>query len=84
MVAGHATSVSLEPAFWDALKDLAERRRLSINQLVGAIDGDRDAQSGNLSSAVRIAVLAAARAGELAPGPTGPSPAPAPSADPSA
>lgn len=54
LIAGHATSVSLEPEFWDALKEIAEDRALSLNQLVAGIDQGR---SGNLSSAVRVFVL---------------------------
>ncbi len=54
VVAGHPTSVSLENAFWDALKAIAAARGLSLNQLIGEIDGRR---SGNLSSAVRVFVL---------------------------
>jgi predicted DNA-binding ribbon-helix-helix protein len=53
-IAGHATSVSLEAEFWDALKDLAEARGASVNQLVAEIDGTR---TGNLSSAIRVWVL---------------------------
>jgi predicted DNA-binding ribbon-helix-helix protein len=58
MIAGHATSVSLEEEFWDALKELADQRGLSLNQLVAEIDQTR---TGNLSSAIRIHVLAAFR-----------------------
>ena len=54
LVAGHRTSVSLEDAFWEALKELADRRGLSINQLVAEVDEGR---SGNLSSALRVYVL---------------------------
>jgi predicted DNA-binding ribbon-helix-helix protein len=32
-VAGHATSVSLETAFWEALCEIAQRRRMSVNAL---------------------------------------------------
>lgn len=60
MIAGHSTSVSLEAEFWDALRDIAERRGMSLNQLVAEIDGSR---SGNLSSAIRVFVLNAVRAG---------------------
>ena len=61
-IAGHSTSVSLEAAFWDALKDIAIKRNLSINALIeqidlGRVDGDR---TGNLSSAIRVYVLAEA------------------------
>jgi predicted DNA-binding ribbon-helix-helix protein len=53
-IAGHPTSVSLEPEFWDALKDIAKTRGLSINELVAEIDSGR---STNLSSALRVYVL---------------------------
>jgi predicted DNA-binding ribbon-helix-helix protein len=61
-IAGHPTSVSLEPAFWDALGELAARRRLSLSTLLSAIDAER---AGNLSSAIRLFVLASCRRGEL-------------------
>lgn len=53
-IAGHPTSVSLEPEFWDALKEIAKRRGLSMNELVAEIDTGR---STNLSSALRVYVL---------------------------
>ena len=58
LIAGHSTSVSLEEPFWDALKDIAASRGLSLNALVESVDGDR---SGNLSSALRVFVLAELR-----------------------
>jgi predicted DNA-binding ribbon-helix-helix protein len=61
-IAGHATSVSLEPAFWEALGELAARRQMSLNALLSAIDAER---GGNLSSAIRLFVLASCRRGEL-------------------
>lgn len=54
VIAGHATSVSLEPEFWDALKVIAGERGLSLNQMVAEIDQLR---GGNLSSAIRVFVL---------------------------
>lgn len=54
VIAGHATSVSLEPQFWDALRAIAAERGLSLNQLAAEIDLER---SGNLSSALRVYVL---------------------------
>ena len=54
IIAGHASSVTMEPAFWDELKKISERDGVSINQLVSVIDTDRD---GNLSSAIRLFVL---------------------------
>jgi predicted DNA-binding ribbon-helix-helix protein len=55
VVAGHKTSVSLEDVFWKALREIAEARDLSLSELVGNIDLDR--QHSNLSSAVRQFVL---------------------------
>ena len=55
VIAGHKTSVSLEGAFWTALKDIAASRQQSLTDLVGAIDAGR--QQGNLSSAIRLFVL---------------------------
>ena len=54
VIAGQATSISLEAEFWDALKIIALRRGLSLNALVAAVDGER---TGNLSSALRLLVL---------------------------
>jgi len=61
MIAGHRTSVSLEDPFWDALRGIAEARGLSVQALIGEIDAGRDGQ--NLSSAIRVFVLAAVRDG---------------------
>lgn len=55
VIAGHKTSVSLEDAFWQALKDIATGRRMTLSDLVGTIDADR--HHGNLSSAIRLFVL---------------------------
>ncbi len=53
-IAGHPTSVSLEPEFWAQLKRLAAARGLSLNALVTEIDAGRE---GALSSALRVFVL---------------------------
>lgn len=53
-IAGHSTSLSLEGIFWDALKEVAGGRGLSLNALIEEIDRTR---SGNLSSAVRVYLL---------------------------
>jgi predicted DNA-binding ribbon-helix-helix protein len=58
-IAGHRTSVTLEAPFWEALKDIAARRGASVQQVVGAVDAERGEQ--NLSSAIRVFVLAEAR-----------------------
>ncbi len=62
-IAGHRTSLSLEPEFWDALNRLATVRDLSLAGLVRAIDEERGRT--NLSSALRVAVLNATRSGEI-------------------
>ena len=59
-LAGHRTSLSLEEAFWGALRDAARQEQVSINTLVELIDRER---TGNLSSAVRVYLLARARGG---------------------
>jgi predicted DNA-binding ribbon-helix-helix protein len=55
MVGGHKTSVSLENAFWEMLKNIAKQRHMTLSDLVGKIDSERD--EGNLSSAIRLFVL---------------------------
>jgi predicted DNA-binding ribbon-helix-helix protein len=55
VVAGHKTSVSLEDAFWRALKEIAGARHTTLCDLVAAIDTARE--QGNLSSAIRLFVL---------------------------
>jgi predicted DNA-binding ribbon-helix-helix protein len=62
-IAGHRTSLSLEAPYWEALKEIAAVRGLSLAALVGEIDASRGRQ--NLSSAIRLHVLEKARAGEL-------------------
>jgi predicted DNA-binding ribbon-helix-helix protein len=54
VIAGHKTSVSLEHAFWLALKQAAARRGITVNSLVTEID---DQRRGNLSSAIRVFLL---------------------------
>lgn len=53
-IAGHSTSLSLEGVFWDALKEVAAGRGLSLNALIEKIDRGRGT---NLSSAVRVYLL---------------------------
>lgn len=55
VIAGHSTSVSLEEAFWHALRDIAVARGASVARLVGQIDSTRAEE--NLSSAIRVYVL---------------------------
>jgi predicted DNA-binding ribbon-helix-helix protein len=53
-IAGHRTSFSLEEAFWQELLGIAERRDITLAELVVEIDSARE---GNLSSALRLYVL---------------------------
>jgi predicted DNA-binding ribbon-helix-helix protein len=55
IIGGHKTSVSLEEAFWSALKEIAATRDASLSELVATIDTEREL--GNLSSAIRLFVL---------------------------
>lgn len=56
VIAGrHATSISLEPEFYEELLKIASARNLSCNQLVTKIDEAR--LSENLSSAIRVYIL---------------------------
>jgi len=51
----HRTSVSVEDAFWEGLKEIAKQRHEVLAHLVASIDADR--QHANLSSAIRLYVL---------------------------
>ena len=55
VIAGHKTSVSLEDAFWQGLKQIANERDMTLSDLVASIDTER--HHGNLSSAIRLFVL---------------------------
>jgi predicted DNA-binding ribbon-helix-helix protein len=55
VVAGHRTSISLEDAFWKALKEIAKQRDITLSRLVETIDSKRG--DANLSSAIRLFVL---------------------------
>ena len=55
VVAGNKTSVSLEDPFWDALREIARMRHVTVSSLVSSIDSQRE--HGNLSSALRLFVL---------------------------
>ena len=59
VVDGHKTSVSLEEAFWNRLREIADERDVTLSALVGEIDADR--QFANLSSAIRLFVLSTYR-----------------------
>jgi predicted DNA-binding ribbon-helix-helix protein len=54
-IQGRHSSVSLESAFWNALKEIAVAQNISAAALVSKIDSEREAT--NLSSAIRVYVL---------------------------
>lgn len=66
-IAGHRTSISLEAPFWEALGEIARDRGLSLGGLVAEIDAGRGV--GNLSSALRLHVLATLQARSPQPEP---------------
>lgn len=63
-IAGHSTSVTLEHAFWLALKEIAHTRQSSVAAIIAEIDRARGEDPGapNLSSAIRVFVLSALQA----------------------
>ena len=58
-IQGHRTSLSLEPLFWDALREAAAAEGKPLNALVAEID---EARTTNLSSAIRVWLLERTRA----------------------
>ena len=73
-IAGHETSISLEPLFWQSLEQAAEAERLPVNALIARIDAERLHTPGgppNLTSAIRQWLLLRAQslggAGDRAP-----------------
>lgn len=56
VVRGHKTSVSLEDDFWNALKEIASARKITATELISEVDSNR--KPGNLSSTLRVMVLA--------------------------
>ena len=56
-LAGHRTSVSLEPEFWQAFRDIAAERGVALNALAAEIDAGRAPDTG-LATAIRLFVLA--------------------------
>jgi predicted DNA-binding ribbon-helix-helix protein len=61
-IAGHKTSISLEPIFWDMLRDAAVRERVSLSTLVARIDAERiEAETPpGLASAIRVWLVSGA------------------------
>jgi predicted DNA-binding ribbon-helix-helix protein len=70
LLSGHATSVALEPEFWEVLQAIARARSVSMAGLIGQIDASRGRRP--LASACRLAALDHLRGSHLAmPGATG-------------
>lgn len=59
-IAGHRTSIALEPEFWAGLETESQERRIALAALVAEIDADRGGR--NLASALRVHVLLRASA----------------------
>ena len=64
-IAGHKTSISLEPLFWEMLREAAASEGVPLNALVARIDAERiEAESPpGLAGAIRL-WLAANRAAQ--------------------
>ena len=62
-IAGHKTSISLEPLFWDWLRAAAETEGLPLNALVARIDAERIASPTppGLAGAIRLWLASCAR-----------------------
>ena len=64
-IAGHETSIALEPMFWSALQDAATDEAVPLNALIAKIDAERleQAPPANLASAIRQWLFARALGG---------------------
>jgi len=67
VVGGRRTSVRLEPTMWEALREIARRREMSLHSLVTGIDRERTASS--LTAAIRVYIVDYYRAAAAAMGP---------------
>lgn len=65
LLAGHATSVALEPEFWAVLDDWAKAEAISFAGLIQRLDAGRGRRP--LASACRVAALARVAAAGTAP-----------------
>lgn len=54
-IAGHATSITMEDEFWDALKSIAQKQSRPLAALITEVDAARGER--NLSSAARVYAL---------------------------
>ena len=55
-IAGHSTSITLEPVFWDALAAAAREEAIPLNALIARLDAERVDRSlpANLASTIRV------------------------------
>ena len=62
MIAGHSTSITLEPIFWDALAAAAREEAVPLNALIARLDAERveHRTPANLASAIRVWLFARA------------------------
>ena len=56
-IKGHRTSVTLEDKFWEEFCKIANRKKISVNELASQIDSTRELNSGSLASLIRNLVL---------------------------
>lgn len=57
VIAGHATSISLEPEFWAVLREIADKEGLSLAAVIRQVDSSLAPNHRNLSSALRVYIL---------------------------
>ena len=65
-IAGHKTSISLEPLFWDMLREAAARQGVPVNALVARVDEQRIASATpcGLAGAIRLWLVSTERESE--------------------
>ena len=63
VINGRKTSVGIEDAFWEALKEIASARRTSVENVISLIESQHE--NTNLSMAIRLAVLEFYRDSEM-------------------
>jgi len=69
-IAGHKTSITLEPVFWDLLRDQARAQGVPINAIVARVDAARlgAAETTGLARAIRQYLVEQLRRGDAADG----------------
>ena len=56
-VAGHRTSIRLEPDMWDALQDICARERSDMNQVCTLIAFQKKDERTSLTAAIRVFIM---------------------------